>query len=79
MVVSRFTTRVEVSGIVDGLQVDQRLVGSGEATTLWDESASLMYSREETVTATGTIDLPGAGLRSAPVESRTRRVVRLQP
>ncbi|NLG61524.1 MAG: hypothetical protein GX539_04715 [Candidatus Cloacimonetes bacterium] len=79
VVVSRFTTRVEVSGIVDGLQVDQRLVGSGEATTLWDESASRMYSREETVTATGTSDLPGAGLRSAPVESRTRRVVRIQP
>lgn len=79
VIVSRFTTSVDVNGIVDGMQVSQRLVGSGEATTLWDESASLLFSREETVTSTGTMDLPGANLRSVPVEARTRRVVRLLP
>lgn len=79
VIVSRFTTSVDVSGIVDGMQVTQRLVGSGEATTLWDDAAQLLFSREETATSTGTMDLPAAGLRNVPVEARTRRMVRLLP
>ncbi len=78
VIASRFTSSVVLSGIVDGMEVSQRLVGTGEATTLWDDAASLMFSREETITSTGTMDLPAAGLRAVPVEARTRRVVRLQ-
>jgi len=78
VITSRFTSSVVLTGIVDGMEVSQQLVGTGEATTLWDDAASLMFLREETVTSTGTMDLPAAGLRAVPVEARTRRVVRLQ-
>ncbi len=76
---SRITTTIEVDGIVDGMQVSQRLIGAGTAVSLWDEPASMLVAREETLTANGTMDLPVAGLRGAPVASTTRRVLRLVP
>lgn len=76
---SRISTTIEVDGIVDGMQVSQRLVGAGEAVSLWDETRSMLVAREETLTVNGTMDLSGADLRGVPVQSTTKRVLRLVP
>ncbi len=76
---SRLSINVDVQGVVDGVQVSQRLIGTGDATTLWDDARDLLVAREETGVASGTMDMPTIGMSSVPVQARYRRVIRLVP
>lgn len=79
VIASSIATTIDVSGVVDNLDVSQRLTGTSTALTLWDDTRSVLFRREETGTATGTMDLPGIGVSGVPVRASLRRTVELMP
>lgn len=79
VIASNISMAIDVSGVVDGLEVTQRLTGEGNARTLWDDERALLVWREEHGTARGTMDLPALGASAVPVEATIHRTVRLLP
>lgn len=77
VIASRLATVIEVQGVVDGMEVRQNLVGSGRATTLWDDARGLLVAREERSTASGTMDMPVLGTGAVPVQAHSHRVLTL--
>lgn len=79
VIASSIATAIDVSGVVDNLDVSQELTGTSTALTLWDDTRSLLFRREETGSAAGTMDLPGLGVSGVPVRASMRRTVELLP
>lgn len=77
VIASSIATAVELQGVVDGMEVRQSLVGSGQATTLWDDTRGLLVAREEHSTASGTMEMPVLGTGAVPVQVQSHRVLTL--
>jgi hypothetical protein len=79
VIASSIAMSIEVSGVVDDLEVVQHLTGTSTAQTLWDDVRSLLVQREEHGTASGTMDLPALGVTGVPVRASIHRTIGLLP
>jgi hypothetical protein len=61
---------LDISGTSQGVQIAQKLTGSGSGRVLWDPSRHLLVERTETAQLTGTFELPQMGVSGMPVTAR---------
>ena len=78
-IASNIAMAIDVTGVVDELEITQRLTGEATARTFWDDERALLVWREEHGAARGTMDLPALGAAAVPVEATIHRTLRLLP
>ena len=61
---------LDISGTSQGVQIAQKLTGSGSGRVLWDPGRHLLVQRTETAQLTGTFELPQMGVSGMPVTAR---------
>lgn len=69
---------ISASGDAGGMQIEQRLVGQGTHTALWDAARGRLVERRFESNATGSMTVVGAQLGDIPVTQQARSTVRLQ-
>ena len=61
---------LSITGTNQGVEIAQKLNGTANATTLWDNERHLVVDRVEYTTLTGTFDLPQMGMNGLPVNAK---------
>jgi hypothetical protein len=79
LIESQTTSRFELSGASQGVEIRQTLEGASQARALWDGNAHTLVERTEQGTASGTADLPGFDMRGIPVRAQSRQTLRRIP
>ncbi|MGH7461044.1 MAG: hypothetical protein ACREMA_08445 [Longimicrobiales bacterium] len=67
-----------VSGTTQGVEIVQRLKGTANSVTLWDPEKRAVFSRSETATMTGAMDLPAMSMTNMPMSATLRNVLQLK-
>jgi hypothetical protein len=76
---SESSITTEVAGSTQGFEIRQNLSGTSRGTSLWDPSLGALAERQEIVSLTGTMAMPGRGMSGIPVSLESRQAMRLQP
>lgn len=71
------TTQIEISGLNQGVEVEQALSGTSSGFSLWDPQARQLVERHVVGTASGSASLPGLGMSDIAVTARTGQHVRM--
>ena len=58
---------VEMTMTMEGMDIGQAFAGEIAGTILWDPAVGLLYFSEMTRTASGTVDVPAAGMPPMPL------------
>jgi hypothetical protein len=61
---------LSISGLSQGVEIAQKLTGTGTGRVLWDTERHLLVERLESSQLTGTFDLPQMGVTGLPVTAR---------
>jgi hypothetical protein len=76
---SESSITTELAGSTQGFEIRQSLSGTSRGTTLWDPSLGALAERQQIVSLTGTMAMPGMGMSGIPVSLESRHAMRLQP
>lgn len=69
---------MSVTGDANGMQIEQRLIGAGRQSVLWDAARGALVERRFENNATGSMTVVGAGIGDIPMTQRSRTVTRLR-
>jgi hypothetical protein len=61
---------LNISGLSQGVEIAQKLTGTGSGRVLWDPERHLLVERAESSQLSGTFDLPQMGVTGLPVTAR---------
>jgi len=75
---SRSTHELEVAGSAQGMEVRQRLSGTGSGTALWDAERGVLVEQVSEAELRGSLDVPAAGMTELPITARSRARVALR-
>jgi hypothetical protein len=77
--VATMNTTTNVAGDAGGMQIEQRLTGTGTQTVLWDVARGAMFERLLESNSIGTMTVAGAGIGDIPLTQRITSSARLRP
>jgi hypothetical protein len=78
VITSQVDRTLDVSGTAQGIQIVQKLKGSGQIETLWDPERKAVFARIENAQLTGTFDLPAMSMTNMPITQSARSVLRIR-
>jgi hypothetical protein len=74
---ARVATTTTVAGDAGGMQIEQRLTGTGTQSVLWDAARGAMIERRMESSSIGTMTVVGAGMGDIPLTQRILSTARL--
>ena len=77
-IVATSAITMRLAGDANGMQIEQRLVGDGKQSVLWDAARGILVERRFENTASGSMTIAGAGIGDIPVTQRSRSTTRLK-